>query len=46
MEKKLISIPDPLAKKIEDIAKEKGITFAEVVRRILDKYFEEVSISK
>ena len=43
MNKRLISIPDPLSKKIEKIAKEKGVSFAEVVRRVLDRYFEEMS---
>lgn len=40
MIRKQFYLPVKQAKKLTDIAKDKGISVAELVRRILDDYFE------
>ena len=41
MVKKLISFAESDAKELDKLAKEKGISLSELVRRILDRYLEE-----
>ncbi len=41
MEKKLISLAEPQVVKINNEAEKFGLAFSEMVRRIIDKYFED-----
>jgi metal-responsive CopG/Arc/MetJ family transcriptional regulator len=46
MVKKLISFAENDVKELEKLAKEKGISLSELVRRILDRYLEERKTKK
>ena len=41
-----ISLPEKLIEKIRNSSKEKGISMAEFLRRVIDRYYEEVGNEK
>ena len=41
MKRQQIFLPEPMIKKIDEMAEEKGIAKGEIIRRALDEYFKE-----